>query len=249
MPETGGPLPSESPTAAPVSESVPAADEIESGSTNSIGESDQLYWWIGGLLAVLTLGLGSLLWRRRKTVQARRLPPPSIAETDSDETVGAAVAPPRLDIELEIVSASRSVMMFTLEYRLNFSNRSARAVRDLAISAKLASAERGETNAPPVAAGQPVGTIERIGPHQTRSIAGQMQLPVTDIRAILQGRKPIFIPLLHLTLESPGQPALTRSYVVGTPSAAAQGRLHPIPLDTPPGGVPGLKAREISLAA
>jgi hypothetical protein len=156
---------------------------------------------------------------------------------------------PRLDLALEVVSASRSLMMFTIDYRLNFSNRSDRAVRDLNVSAQLACAQRGSGNAPPVAGGQPVGTIERIGPHQTRTVAGQVQLPLSDVRAILQGQKPIFIPLLHLTMDSAGHTPFTRSFVLGTPSAVSQERLHPIPLDTPPGGVSGLKAREISLAA
>lgn len=205
------------------------------------------WWaWLAGLGALLLAGLTFVFSKRRK---ARPALPLAASEPTPEPEAMAAAPLPRIDIALEIVTASRSVMMFTLEYRLTFANRTDRAVRDLNVSAQLASARRDGSNEAPIAGGQPVGTIERIGPHQTRTLSGTMQLPITDIRAILQGRKPIFIPLLHLTLESAGQEPLVRSYVVGTPSAASQGRLHPIPLDTPPGGVPGLKAREISLAA
>ena len=212
------------------------------------------WWWLAGLVALLALGLGAFSWKRRAG-ETKRLAPPQITpyeptgESVGSATAAAAAPPQRLDITLDIVNASRSVMMFTLDYRINIANRSDRAVRDLSIAARLASAELGATNAPRVAGGHPVGTVERIGPHQARAITGQMQLPLAEVRAILQGRKPLFIPLLHLTFESSGQSAFTRSFVLGLPSTTAQGRLHPIPLDTPPGGVPGLRAREISLAA
>jgi hypothetical protein len=208
--------------------------------------------WIAGLAAVIAAALAGLFWVGRRST---RLPAPSALAAAAANEAGAtgdpalATEPSRIDLALEIISATRSVMMFSIEYHLTLSNRSDRAVRDLSISAQLASATRGTGNAPPIAGGQPVGMIERIGPHQTRSLSGQMQIPLADVRAILQGRKPLFIPLLHLTLEGAGQKTLTRSFVVGTPSAASQGRLHPIPLDTPPGGVPGLKAREVTLAA
>lgn len=221
-----------------------APDQVNEGEPS---EPPLIPWWawIAGLSALLLAGLAALFLKRRSTrVPARLVASEPLAEAE------AAPAPlARLEIGLEIVSATRSLMMFTLEYRLTFTNRSDRAVRDLAVSAQLASARSDVAVAGTNAGGRQVGTIERIGPHQTRSLSGQMQLPLADIRAILQGRKPIFVPLLHLMLESPGQEPLNRSYVVGTPSAASQGRLHPIPLDTPPGGVPGLKAREVSLAA
>ncbi len=211
-------------------------------------------------MLVLILLPALWLWRRRRAAEdALALEAPeiaagvrrSLAATQGARTAPDPAPPPPapldVDLSLEIVSASRSVMMFMLDYRLMIANRSERAARDIELTAQLTCAQRGSTNAPPVAGGRPLETIERIGPHQSRSISGQLQMPLTEVQAIRQGQSPIFIPLLHISLVSAGEQSLTRSFVVGEPSTASQGRVHPIRLDTPPGGIPGLKAREVSL--
>ncbi len=214
-----------------------------------------------GVMLILLLGGAFWLWRRRRAAQEPlALPAPALAAgvrrsiaatrpvTDNAEPLAPPPAAPlEVDLTLEIVSASRSVMMFMLDYRLDIANRSDSAARDIEISAQLTCAQRGGTNAPPIAGGQPVGAIERIGPHQSRSVSGQLQIPLTEVQAIKQGQKPLFIPLLHVSIVSAGDHVLKRSFVVGAPSAASQARVHPIALDTPPGGIPGLKAREVSL--
>lgn len=220
-----------------------------------------------GVMTILLLGFAIVVWRRRRAAaEPLALPAPALAagvrksiaatrpEGAPEEPAPApapAPAPPAapldVDIALEIVSASRSVMMFMLDYRITIANRSEAAARDIEIGAQLTCAQRGATNAPPIAGGQPVGTIERIGPHQSRSVTGQLQIPLTEVQAIRQGQKPIFIPLLHLSLVSAGDHVVKRSFVVGAPSTVSQSRVHPIALDTPPGGIPGLLAREVHL--
>ncbi|MEL6529784.1 MAG: hypothetical protein AAFQ27_07465 [Pseudomonadota bacterium] len=158
-----------------------------------------------------------------------------------------APEPLKVDVSLHIENASRSVMMFMVDYRLTIANRSDKAARDIEVYAGLTCAQRGSANAAPAVSGRPGGTIDRIGPHQSRSLANQLQMPLTEVQAIRQGQKPLFIPLLHLTIVSAGGHTLTRSFVVGEPSTTSQGRVHPIRLDTPPGGLPGLQAREVSL--
>ena len=69
--------------------------------------------------------------------------------------------------------------------------------------------------------------------------------PIDSIVPVMQGQTPLFIPLLHVTLEGEGQSALTRSFVIGTPGTGAEGRVQPLLLTTPPGGLPPLKARAI----
>ena len=135
-------------------------------------------------------------------------------------------------------------MKFSLEFRLNISNRSSHAVRDLAITSTLASARRDSGIAMPNGE-QPVQLVERIGPHQSRSVTGMLEVPWKEVHALRQGQTPLFVPLLLVTIEASGLPKHTRSFVIGTPSAASQAKLHPIPLDTPPGGVSGLRAREV----
>lgn len=174
-------------------------------------------------------------------------PPPSPVPAPASEPQ-STIAPqimPRLSLSLEIGSATRSVMMFTLEYRLTVANRTDTAVRDIVVSARLASAQRGASNAAPLAGGQPIGTIDRIGPQQSRSITAVMQLPMVEVRALRQGSTPVFIPLLHVVLGGIGQTPVTTSFVIGTPSAANHLRLHPITLDTPPGSIAGLRANEL----
>ncbi len=164
---------------------------------------------------------------------AKSTPPPTTQE------------PARLDISLDITAASRSVMMFTVHFRVDIANRSDRAVRDLNVVGQMAFAQRGASNGAPIASGQPVGMIERIGPHQSRSIAGSLTLPLAELKTIHQGTKPLFIPLVHLTCEGPEQPIENLSFVVGSPSASSTGRVHPLTLDGPPGGIPGLRAQLI----
>lgn len=107
------------------------------------------------------------------------------------------------------------------------------------------SAQRGASNAAPPGLGQPIGQIERVGPGQSVTLAGTLQLPMRDVRMIRQGSVPVFIPLVHVTLEGTGVRAQTTSFVIGTPSGANQLRLHPIALDGLPGGIANLRANRI----
>lgn len=225
------------------------------------------------LVAILG-AVGWLLWRRKKE-QPLALAAPSTplttgvrktmgdpaaskyrsASAQSDDAVDPVVArqdddiaaaePARIDLGLSITSGSRSLMRFTLEFTLEIFNRSDFAVRDLNVAAKLACAQRGGQNAAPVAGAQPVGEIDRIGPHQCRRVTGTLQLPVDQITPISQGGKPVLIPLLHFVIDAQGQPPLARSFVIGTPSAASAGRVHPLLLEGPPGGYPRLRAQAI----
>lgn len=171
---------------------------------------------------------------------------PSPGEKEPGSIAATAMREPtRVDLGLTIDEASRSVMRFTIEFTLEIFNRSDHALRDLNISAKLACAQRGAGNSAPVAGGQPIAQIERIGPQQSRRVSGKLQLPVEEITPISQGGKPVLIPLLHFTLDSEGQPAIARTFVVGTPSASSKTRVHPLLLEGPPGGFARLRAHLI----
>ncbi len=198
---------------------------------------------------------------------ASPLPPPHVAEPETEPQPGpdpvaapiaspdlpepdfgiaAAARPPvRLDLGVEIGNATRSLMMFAVDFRIDIANRSDHAARDLVVSAKLACAQRGVSITAPIAGMQPVGQIERIGPHQSHRLTCQLQLPLSEVTAMRQGATPLFIPLLHVTIEGAGQNARLSSFVIGSPSAASHGRVHPLPLDGPPGGIPGLRAQLI----
>lgn len=174
-------------------------------------------------------------------------------EPQPDPTPPAPIAPnaivpakpARIDLDLTIESATRSFMMFTVEFSLEVANRSGHAVRELTLAAKLDSARRGASNAAPIAGGQPIGAISRIGPQQSQRVRATLQLPLSEVTPIRQGSTPLLIPLLHVTLEGNGQSVMNRSFVLGTPSQAGTGRVHPLPLDAAPGGLPPLHAQAI----
>jgi hypothetical protein len=223
-------------TFTPPAESAPAEQPSE-----ALGNAVLDWRWLAGGAALLlaTLLGGWLLWRRRKP-KVLRLAAPVAAKEEED----AEPALPRIDISVEIPGSSRSVMTFTLRYRINLANRSDRAVNDLAVAVQVTTARQGQSNAAPLAAAQNVTRVERIGPHQSRSVSGEVQLPFSGIAPVMQGRTMLFIPLLHVTLEGEGQQALARSFVIGTPGAT-EGRVQPLRMDMLPGSAPELRARAI----
>ncbi len=157
--------------------------------------------------------------------------------------------PARIDLGIEIVGGTRSLMMFSLDFRLDIANRSDFAVRALNITAQLACAQSGGAGIAPANPGQPISQIERIGPQQSQRVSGQLQLPLSAVKPLQQGSKPLFIPMLHITVQGDGFAPIHRSFVVGAPSASSQTRVHPLPLDGPPGGLPSLRAQLIKQAA
>lgn len=217
----------------------PPAPAPSAPPSEALGEAVLDWRWLAAGAALLASLLGGwLLWRRRKPKVLRLAAPVAAAVDDAEPVL------PRIDVTVEIPGASRSVMTFTLRYRINLANRSERAVNDLAVAVQLTTARQGASNAAPLAAAQNVTRVERIGPHQSRSVTGEVQLPFSGIAPVMQGRTMLFIPLLHVTLEGEGQQALARSFVIGTPGAA-EGRVQPLRMDMLPGSAPDLRARAI----
>lgn len=229
--------------------SPPPTAIVPPAETTALGASVLPEWWpfaAGGFGALVLLGAAGLAWRRRQP-KVLRLAAPAPATRGVAADHGEPL--PRLEITLEVTSATRSVMTFSLGYRLTIANRSDRAVSDLGVAVQLAPAQRGDGNAAAPGAAQRLDRIARVGPHQARTITGEVQLPLSAIPPLRQAAVPLFIPLLHATLEGEGQSVLSRSFVIGTPSASGAGRVHPIRLDTPPGGIAGLVAQPLSAKA
>ncbi len=229
------PAPAASAPTAPVA-APPVVAETPAAPASAL--PDWWPWAAGGLGGLAVMICAAALWRQRKPRPLRLAPP---APEDAVPEL------PRLDITLDVISATRSLMMFTLAYRINLANRTDRAVNDLSLAVQLASARRGASNAPSSGAAQQVLALARIGPHQSRSVSGEIKLPLAEIAILRQGSAALFIPLLHVTLEGEGQQALTRSFVIGTPSTSGAARLHPILLDNTPGSIPGLRAQAVDV--
>lgn len=249
------PPPSDDPLAFPDAQPLPTPDAPAVAIPEAEAATDPVLaalppWWpwaAGGIGGLAALGIGALAWRRRRRKPLRLAsPPPELAQAalPPDPVRPADLA---LDLVLDITGATRSVMMFTLHYRLTIANRAGHAVGDVNLAVLLACARSGAGNAAAPGAAQQLDRLDRIGPFQNIALTGSVQLPLSAIAPLRQGRTPLFIPLVHVTLEAEGQSALTRSFVVGTPSAAGTGRLHPIQLDIPPGSITGLMAQRIAV--
>ncbi|WP_156423895.1 hypothetical protein [Erythrobacter sp. YT30] len=218
-----------------------------------------LWIWAAALLALALLA-GAFAFMRSHNSKTRRpamaiqdqaamAPPLSPANsTESGPQAAPSIpanAAPRIDLELDITNATRSLMMFTLDCRITLHNRSDRGVRDISVLSQLVCAQSAAPTQANGADLPTLETIERIGPQQCRTITAQLQLPLKEVRPMRQAQKPLFIPLALVGLKVGNADVRQRSFVIGLPSAATTGRVHPIPLDTPPGGIIGLLAREV----
>lgn len=219
-------------------------------------------WILSGLALLVALLLQFWIAERRRRAALLRLSPPTprseegagraahprpAAAPDPSPPAGIAQQPQRIDLRLDVVSATRSVMTLTLDLRLTIANRSDRAVRGLLVAAQLDCARPGKDAAGAIGAGEPFGEIARIGAQQGATLAGQLRLPVADLHLIRHGSARVYIPLLHVTFEGEGVPATLRTFVIGTPSAGGAGRLHPLPVGTQVGSIPGLAAQSVRI--
>ncbi|MEP3050176.1 MAG: hypothetical protein ABJP48_11420 [Erythrobacter sp.] len=251
--------------------SGPAADNAESAIESTEGEkSGAVSIWLWVLAAMLLLICGVAGWffmRQRKPLAVPKIERPKVAPAtttpigsakpqepsvpaaDVEPATISAAMPATLDVRVSIVSATRSMMFFTLDYEIALANRQARGLRDISVSAILTSAKPGTTEfAQDLSFDRPEPLlVERIGPSKTHSIAGQVQLPMNKLQVMRQGNKPLFVPLLQITIEQPSAEPAIHHYAVGIPSETGATRLHPIPLDTPPGSLPSLRVRELDL--
>lgn len=207
--------------------------------------------WVlaGGLALLFGLVLTALALRRRKI--ARQVPtiePPLVnarAIANNDADLGQAV-----ELAVEITGLSRSLMMLTADCHLSIANRSSRALRDLSVFADITSAHRSLPADRQLALEGTVlplcDTLERIGPHQSHTMQFSLKLPVRELAAFRRGEATICVPLLRIRVEGPAIGCRVQTHVIGLANGSATGRLHPVPLHTPPGSYPDVRARALA---
>ncbi|MEM7703412.1 MAG: hypothetical protein AAF251_15850 [Pseudomonadota bacterium] len=171
--------------------------------------------------------------------------PKRVASADSFAHRPNKGPPLPLAMSLSITSARRSVMMFTIEYRVDLANRGDTATRDLIVTGDLGCAQAGHSSDRSSAPAPLLGQIERIGPHQSRAVTGILEMPLADVRLIRQGATSMFIPLMTVNVKSEGWSDLLARFVIGTPSPASASRLQPIIFDTRIGGLGALRADKV----
>lgn len=187
-----------------------------------------------------------------KSIAAVPKSPPTSAQAQASPTRRPSPALPQptftepLQISLEPLRLSLTLMNATLAYRLQVANGGMVALTGLTIGADMISAHaslsREEQLAGPNPAsgsgGGAIQTIERLAVGESRVVEGEFRLPLQQIVPIRQGKAALLLPLARFRLEADGARPVVRTFLVGQPGAAE--RLQPFRLDLGPRIYPNL---------
>jgi len=243
------PSPAASPLPLPASPPVPQAGADEGG----------LPWlWIAAaLLALAALGAAAWLLRRRagtpRSTAVPQIERPNIAPPKPAAPVPApspAAEPTTrssLDVELEPVRLSLTLLNASLSYRLLLNNRGAEPLENLSITADMISAHaklsREQQLSGPDAGALQVACIELLEPGESRIVSGEFRLPFGQIMPIRQGNAALLFPLARFRIEGTGREPVTRTFLVAQPPEQAGAGLQPFRLDLGPRIYPKLAQR------
>ncbi|GAB5348019.1 hypothetical protein [Alteriqipengyuania sp. 357] len=207
-----------------------------------------------GLVGLLALGaiLFALLRRRRSTRPDKSEPAPIAAAPIIETTEPVAARPAQagaLDIEVQAMTLSRSLMNASISYRISIVNRG-RAVEGLAIHGDVTTAHgRAATEQQLADIGQTfpeLHTLPRLDMGQRTTLRGELRLPLREVRPLRQGDVPVFVPLLRLTMRAANMDPRAFTYVIGTKSTQKSSRPSPFRLDGPPRSYDQLTTRAVA---
>lgn len=211
------------------------------------------------------LGLAALVWWRRRPLAGIPLEVPQLERPKVDLPPVPApqplpeslvpIAPPQpqpvaastepLQVALEPLRLSLTLMNATLDYRLEVSNRGTSPITGLKIGADMISAHasmsREEQLAGPGQGSAPSQSIERLEPGESKVISGAFRVPFSQIVPIRQGKTALLLPLARFRVEAEGARPVVRTFVVGQPGEGSA--LQPFRLDLGPRIYPHLTQR------
>ncbi len=257
----------------------PAADEPEALAREP-GETPLWPWAAGGAALLISV---ALLWRRRKPAEtlhedeAAEVPverpvlapsaPPALARAPAPVPAPSAPIPaPRptaaataaiLELALEPLRMSASLIFATLHYRLTLTNRGSAALGPFAIAADMISAHASISQAdqlsPDIAALTELHRLPSLQPGETAELTGDIRLPLAAVTPIHSGNARLLVPLVRLrALGGEAQQRIVLgggNFVVGEPSEVPGGKLRPFRLDLGPRTFSGVAQRKLALAA
>lgn len=207
--------------------SAPPAPAAAPAVTQAEAPFPWLWLALGGL--ILAGGVAFALWRRRSAAVAA---PTIVVPAAAAASPGEALA-----ITVDAVRMDRSVMNATVGYRVTVRNRTAQALRGLAVEADLVSASRElpaeQQLASPEQALTPRHNAERLAPGGSLRFEGQVRLPLSEATAIRQGRVGLLVPLLRVRATAAGTAPVATTLVIGRAEGSAA-RPQPFRLDEPP---------------
>ena len=153
-------------------------------------------WRMSSSIASGTLGFAAWTWWQRRQVAAPvavpRLERPRLASSPAPGAASPAVpamASEPLQITLEPLRLSLTLINATLSYRLEVANRGALPLEDLRIGADMISAHssmsREQQLAGPGMGATPQQRIARLEPGESRVVEGEFRVPFSQIVPIL----------------------------------------------------------------
>lgn len=217
--------------------------------TADAGESGAVWPWALASLAILAaIGLAAWLWRRQRQVTGPlavpRIERPRIAPNQAPAPAApfAPTAGELLQVAMEPLRLSLTLLNATLAYRLEIANRGLSPIVDLGIGADMIAAHASMTREEQLAGpGHDAGTvqrIERLEPGESHIVEGEFRVPFSQIVPIRRGNAALLLPLARFRLEAEGAAPVVRTFAVGQPGAGAA--LQPFRLDLGPRVYPKL---------
>lgn len=206
-------------------------------------------WWpwaLAALAAIGAMGLARWAWQRRgPAVRPSAVPHVERPRLDQHTPPVSDVPAEPLQITLDPLRLSLTLMNATLAYRLEVANRGAAAIVGLAIGADMiaahASMTREEQLSGPGEGAATVQRIDRLEPGESRIVEGEFRVPFSRIVPIRQGNAALLLPLARFRLVAEGAAPVVRTFAVGQPGA--QSALQPFRLDQGPRVYPRLTQR------
>lgn len=173
-----------------------------------------------------------------------------------DHTVAPAadlgpVTGPPLELTLEPVRMSVSLVNATLHYRVQLTNKSGAPLGPIALAVDMIAAHASRSDASLLALD---GTglelrheVPTLAPGEITEVSGQLRLPLAEVTPIRSGTATLFVPLVRLRVEA-AELVLTRALVIGETPTAPGGLLRPFRLDQGPRIFGAVSQRELAAA-
>ena len=128
-----------------------------------------------------------------------------------------------------------SMVYATLSYRLLVTNRGRDAVGPIAIGGDMIAAHRslpvGEQLCPQHDTLPRLHQMGELAPGDTVTLAGQLRLPLAEIRAVRIGGAQCFLPLVRIALPQAGIGARLHVFTLGLPAERPDGALLALRMD------------------
>lgn len=180
--------------------------------------------------------------------------PAAVMSRPAPPALTPQVPPPAdlpLDLALDPVRFSVTLVNATLQYRLRLANRSGAAIGPISLAADMIAAHASVPEEVQLARDgnglEPRHELPALGPGEEVELKGELRLPLAQVTPIRQGAAALLVPLVRLRAET-ARGAFTWALVVGEEPIRPDGPLRPFRLDHGPRIFGSLAQRELAAA-